>query len=47
MAAAYYNYFTHSHDADFAGTEVELPGETLLEHHSGCARCHFKRMLSL
>lgn len=31
MAAALYNHMTNSHDADSAGTEVDEPGETLLE----------------
>jgi protein-tyrosine-phosphatase len=31
MAAAYYNYFTGTHAADSAGTQVEHPGETLQE----------------
>ncbi|MDB5167520.1 MAG: Protein-tyrosine-phosphatase [Candidatus Saccharibacteria bacterium] len=31
MAAAFYNKFTGTHDADSAGTKVDVPGETLLE----------------
>lgn len=31
MAAAYYNHFTKTTDAQSAGTGVELAGETLLE----------------
>lgn len=31
MAAALYNHITNSNDADSAGTEVDTPGETLLE----------------
>lgn len=31
MAAAFYNHLTGTRDADAAGTEVELPGETLGE----------------
>ncbi|HEY1064285.1 MAG TPA: low molecular weight phosphatase family protein [Candidatus Saccharimonadales bacterium] len=31
MAAALYNQMTNSQDADSAGTEVDVPGETLLE----------------
>ena len=34
IAAAYYNRLTHSHDADSAGTQVELPGETLQERRN-------------
>lgn len=28
MAMSFYNHFTNTHDADSAGTEVEMPGET-------------------
>ena len=31
MAAAFYNQLTGTHDASSAGTEVDMPGETLLE----------------
>jgi arsenate reductase len=31
MAAAFYNKFSGSNDADSAGTHVEAPGQTLLE----------------
>jgi protein-tyrosine-phosphatase len=34
MAAAFYNRLSGSHDADSAGTEVELPGETLLDRRN-------------
>jgi arsenate reductase len=34
MAAAYYNHLTGSHDADSAGTSVEVNGETLAERRN-------------
>lgn len=40
MAKAYYNHLTHSTDAESAGTEVELPGETLGERRSRRGRTH-------
>jgi protein-tyrosine-phosphatase len=33
MAAALYNNLTGTQDADSAGTEVDVPGENLLEHY--------------
>ncbi|MFI5270958.1 MAG: low molecular weight phosphatase family protein [Candidatus Saccharimonadales bacterium] len=33
MAAALYNNLTGAQDADSAGTEVDVPGENLLEHY--------------
>ena len=33
MAKALYNHTTHSHDADAAGTEVEMHGESLADRH--------------
>lgn len=34
MAAAFYNKFTGTHDADSAGTGVEIPGETLSQRRA-------------
>lgn len=40
MAAAIYNQMTHSHDADSAGVDVDVPNETLEERRQRLGASH-------